>query len=475
MIRSISIFSWLFVWLMPAAIQGQTFHLEVLDGYGSGEYHPGDTVHIWAASHTRKVCNGWTGDVSFLENPGEWHARVVMPSKAISVQAVYLDLTPEMRFSETNIQGGDTLQHVWFYFPPQDEMLGVIWLFHGTNGSGSIWVNNIDNRQFSDYMMAHHYGLIAINSEETTLQRDLNGDGVYRWSYGGDTNLVDQTNIRAIRDTFIAQEAFTRATPMIAVGFSAGGAFTEFVANLFLWRAAINHCTAGNDILAEKAIVPYYHEINFHDENPDVGPEANAAAEIYYQEYLDRGICADLEWLNPQPVYPQRFTRSLLIDEKLSTEIYQELFDNGVLDENGYLKVNIPTLKVVVAANLANFPVVLALSEAQTNAVIDQLEACYAAHHFTVDFVAREEKFIREACTTSANKPVPVADRVLDVYPNPTREMIHIRGAFDEICIYNLQGEIVLRGKGNMLSLSTLSSGCYFLKAGNQFVKLIKE
>ena len=475
MIRSVLTYLCLFTWLIPVGVHGQTFHLEVVDGYGSGDYPAGDTIHVWAANHNRQICDGWTGEVSFMLQPKEWTSVVIMPAKNISVQAVYQELTPEMRFTEANIRGADTIQHVWYYFPPQDQMRGVIWLFHGTNGSGSIWVNNIDNRQFSDYMMAHQYGLIAINSEESTLKRDLNGDGVYRWSYGGDTTLIDQANIRAIRDTFISRGAFTHATPMVAVGFSAGGAFTEFVANLFLRRAAFNHCTAGNDVLAEKAIVPYYHVINFHDEHPDVGPEANAAAEIYYQEYIKRGICADLEWLNPQPVYPERFARSILIDEQLSEAIYQELTENGVLDEKGYMKFNTTTLKLSVATNLALFPVARSLTDAQTNAVIDQLEACYAAHHFTVDFAAREEQFIRLACATSANQPVPGIDKDLLVYPNPVGDVIHVPGDHGDIQIYNLQGIKVLEGKGNTVLVSSLPAGCYLLRAENHVVKLLKN
>lgn len=83
-------------------------------------------------------------------------------------------------------------------------------MFHGTNGNALAWVNEIENRQLSNRLMASDYGIIAITSEESEFEMDFNNDGNYRWSYGIDSNLIDIANIRAIRDALLLVENITK-------------------------------------------------------------------------------------------------------------------------------------------------------------------------------------------------------------------------------------------------------------------------
>lgn len=57
------------------------------------------------------------------------------------------------------------------------------------------------------------------------------------------------------------------------------------------------------------------------------------------------------------------------------------------------------------------------------------------------------------------------------VFPNPAKDFIQV-DIQDEVCIYDLTGQLVLKGKGRM-DISSLVDGMYFVKAGNGCKKLI--
>ena len=59
----------------------------------------------------------------------------------------------------------------------------------------------------------------------------------------------------------------------------------------------------------------------------------------------------------------------------------------------------------------------------------------------------------------------------LMVYPNPAKDFVQI-DTQDEVSIFDLTGQLVLKGKGRM-DVSTLADGLYFVKAGDRCIKLI--
>lgn len=63
------------------------------------------------------------------------------------------------------------------------------------------------------------------------------------------------------------------------------------------------------------------------------------------------------------------------------------------------------------------------------------------------------------------------SDKAFAVYPNPANDFITIVSE-EEAEIYNLMGQKMLQGKGNV-DISTLSNGLYFVKAGDACQKLV--
>ena len=63
------------------------------------------------------------------------------------------------------------------------------------------------------------------------------------------------------------------------------------------------------------------------------------------------------------------------------------------------------------------------------------------------------------------------SEESFSVFPNPAKDFIQVNTQV-EVCIYDLTGQLVLKGKGRV-DISSLADGMYFVKAGNECKKLI--
>ena len=95
----------------------QTFNLTVNNGYGSGTYQVGETVHIWSVAYDSTQTFGeWTGDISFLDRPKEWHTTMIMPNQNVSVIAV-IDNMPTYVITYEVMAGLNNPKNVYYFFP----------------------------------------------------------------------------------------------------------------------------------------------------------------------------------------------------------------------------------------------------------------------------------------------------------------------------------------------------------------------
>jgi len=82
---------------------------------------------------------------------------------------------------------------------------------------------------------------------------------------------------------------------------------------------------------------------------------------------------------------------------------------------------------------------------------------------------------------SAANTPVSVVnsdkkeENNLTIFPNPVRDILHIMGTDAAYMIYNNRGDLMLKGKGNRINVSTLDPGMYILLIANKMkMKFIK-
>lgn len=69
------------------------------------------------------------------------------------------------------------------------------------------------------------------------------------------------------------------------------------------------------------------------------------------------------------------------------------------------------------------------------------------------------------------------SDLAVKVYPNPVKSVLYLVGADADTKfeIFSTTGNVVMKGEGESVNVSNLSSGQYIIVAGNKSVKFIKE
>ena len=453
---------------------GSAQNLDVTQGYGSGSYSQGDKVHIWSRQEDGKVFTHWSGDVQYLDAPEEYHTIVTMPEGNVSVTANYATLTQAMKLTQVTVQGAQRPKKIYTYLPPIERVKGVVWFFHGTNGNAASMAFTIDTKQYIDLLMSRDFGVVVITSEESEFDIDFNNDGVYRWSYGLDSTLVDIANVRAIRDSIINRGLIGSSTRHHAFGYSAGGAFTEFIANVLGWETAINHNSPGNETISMFSTIPYLAAISENDLNPGVGPAGNAQARQNILNYQSRNACAMLHEHKASPLYPERFDRSSFITEATSKLIFNEMKANDLLDSDNYLLYSYDQIEAIVLSNPVKFPLVRNLSPGQLNDIKNEISVCHAEHNVKADINGLIYKFMTEACgNTTDVAETEVEPSGLKVTPNPAMDFITLN-AEGNWTIYDLQGRKIATGNQSLIRTDFLLPGLYIISCGAANARFLK-
>jgi hypothetical protein len=457
------------------SIQAQTRTLNVQGGYGSGTYQVGDTVHIWSEAYDfSETFATWTGDIQFLERAKEWHTTLIMPNQDVSVTATRVDMPPySIEFEQ--IMGANNLKDVYYHFPTNPK--GIIFFFHGTNGSASNLVNNEETRSFLNAAIADSYGVIITESEETTLNTDLNADGKLRWKgFPLDTiNGVDFLNIKAVKDTFISRNDFTSTTPLFSVGISNGGSFSAAVSQIYNFKAGVSYIASSVTPLFEVRENPFAFRMALYDDHEEVGPAGNYQAWQHDSILQAGGICHDYEIHNKQPIYPQRFARIQGISLATSTGIYTDLLTNGELDANTYA-LHSDTIKNHVLANPSQYPSISGLSTSLQMSVLSQIGASNAEHKFYSDLNHETLEFFNTLCSpvNSVNDTENGA-KLFDVYPNPASQYFQLKMEGESVFtlrIFNMQGNLVHQEEvlesNTKVHVQSLQAGLYLLQISNE-------
>jgi len=369
-----------------AAHAQQQFTVDVIDGWGGGSYRAGDTVHVFArALDQREVFGTWNAAAGItFTRPNEWHTTFVMPEANVLVRA-YLDTLPPFELKEELINGVERPKRVYHVLPPA--LRGVVFLYHGTGGSARGWLpGSVENFTFVKDLIAADLGVIITESEETTAQRDMNGDGFVRWDVAPPMPdaSIDYQNLRAILDTLINRGSISTSTPLFGVGMSNGGAFAVPCAQALGMKAAVSYCAAGRPSNASIINTPCLWMMAANDDNENVGDTGNRDAIELARRLRERGVNADAVIRKPHPVYPEIFTRSGA-SETASRAIVANLRDRGHLDERGFMRKTSDSIAAAVMADPASYPAILTQSEVSRTAIVNTLATAYAEHKFFSD------------------------------------------------------------------------------------------
>ena len=455
-------------------VNAQFFNLTVINGYGSGSYQVGDTVHIWSEAYDdTKTFSAWSGDIQYLESPKEWHTTLIMPNQNVSVTSAIANMPPYTIHQE-QIMGSANLKNVYSYFPTN--LNGVIYLFHGTSGNASNWINTLEYRSFINAAIAVDFGIIVTEAEEITLNTDLNGDGKLRWqAFPIDTiNGIDYLNIKALTDTFINRGDLSYSTPRFSVGMSNGGSFSAAISYAFNYQAGISYCASSVQGIFDLRNNPFAFRMAKYDDNAEVGPQGNYEAWQNDSILASRGICHDYEMQDRQPIYPQRFARVPGISIVESQAIFNNLSTNNQLDSDNYAQHS-DTIKNHILLNPSLYPAIISLSPSLRAEALNQIAAANAEHKFFSDSNFETLDFIINRCSTTVGvNDIYSEQNELIIYPNPANEQIQFDLPEGEnlLLIFNSIGQRVFNLAGanglTTLDVSGFSKGIYRIQVTNK-------
>lgn len=376
-----------------------SFMVTVANGYGSGKYKTGDTVHLFSAAYSStQLFDTWSSsDASLLNGKDEWHTWFIMPARNVSFSgSVKNSVAFTLNFEQ--IKGRDRLKPVYYYFPAGHK--GFVFLLHGTGGSAQQFTSSYESQLLIRDLVNDNFGVVVTESEESTTGVDANGDGNIRWNpvpYDSVTN-ADFANIKAITDTFYTRGITGRNKFRYSLGMSNGGFFSGTLSMMYSYKAGISYCAPTGSIVAQSTTVPFQFCMARFDNNDNVGPQGNADALSNSQSISSRGICSKYFITEHSPLYPERFARRGDITLAQSAAVFNELKAKGYLNGKNYFIGFSGTLTTAFQANPSAFPAINALNLFQRAFVIQQIDLAVADHQLYSDYNRASLRFLNSQC-----------------------------------------------------------------------------
>jgi hypothetical protein len=376
-----------------------SFNVTVSNGYGSGKYKTGDTVHIFSVAFgVNQLFDTWnSADATLLNGKDEWHSWFIMPSKNVSFTGGLRNISPVTLVFE-QIRGRDRLKPVYSFFPPAHK--GFVLLLHGSGGTAQHFVNSYEYQQLIKELIADNFAVIITEAEEATTGIDTDGDAKLRWAtvpYDSATN-VDYANIKIITDTFYNRGITNRGKLRFSVGMSNGGNFSSYLSALFKYKAATSYCAPSGSPIAAITTTPLQFCMARFDNHENVGPVGNANALANSQALTSRAICSKYLVQEHSPLYPERFARKGDITIAKSILIFNELKAKGFLDNKNYFIGFSGGLTTAYQANPTSFPELNSLTVLQKLTVVEQVDLAVADHQMFSDYNRATLKFLNSQC-----------------------------------------------------------------------------
>ncbi len=425
-----------FILCATLAVSQPLYTVKVIDGWGGGSHRAGDTVHLFSrALGQREVFTKWTSSADILlERPSEWHTTFVMPEADVDLVA-QIDTIPAFTITEEMIRGVARPKRVFHILPPT--LRGVVFLYHGTGGSAMGWQPGAqENFALVKDLVAAGLGVVITESEETTAEKDLDGDGKIRWDVAPPvlSASIDYGNLRAILDTLIARRAITSSTPLFGVGMSNGGAFSIPCALALGMKAAVSYCASGRKNQMSVVNIPVLWLMAQNDDNENVGQAGNQEA-LEAAEFLrQRGVKSEAIIRRPYPVYPEIFTRNgASVDN--SRAMVSDLRRGGHLDERGFLIRTSDSVAMAVTSNPSAYPAIFNQTEVVAREIVNTLAAAYAEHKFFADLNKLTVDWLLASIDGSTSVGTDtIADRAIvrDVFDLMGRLVQRLRSINDE-------------------------------------------
>jgi len=365
-------------------------HLTVENGYGSGEYRAGDTVHIFARELGENTVFRYWGapllerHIDLPRKPFEWHTTFLMPDEDVTLRAF---VSPGRRIDpllDTFMLDGRIAAR---YVMP-DEPAGVILLFHDGGDSAAGWFTSTEQRQFVRDGLAYDFAFIAFDVRDVSpsdtdrqkwdLSAPLDANGDIAWAAGVFTAL--RAKVPALA-----------GIPMFTLGVGNGGNMAAAFAAAQGYRVTALYSAGGTEATYDVSHPASLFSLTLRE--PPGSDAANLAA-AHARSLAQQDIPSDVVLNGPAPLYPERFARIAGIDVATSRKIFEELSLAGHLNAAGVLVLRPPyrmllddpgTIIDRVESVPEAYPTLRGLTPEQRREVYGQLNASWSNPIFYSD------------------------------------------------------------------------------------------
>ena len=468
--------AWISFFFLYASANAQEYNLTITNGDGAGPYEKGEQVHVWADRPAPfEVFDSWTGFAStFLKNKNEWHTTLNIPAELegnnfeLIANFEELELLDQgtVIYDQFGERGNDGIffpvEKTIHYAKPNFNNRGIIFLFHGTGGSGASWFSRFERISLVKDLVQAGFHVFSLDSNETTLG-DQNADGAIRWeadmSKADVETNIDLLNVATSLEQLSVDEEL-EGFPVYLIGGSNGANFSDFCSASLNYEASAHITGNGNNAVFQdhENLKPILW-LQAKNDNNQSADSLRALAN--YRSMLAQGICSRWIWHERSPLYPNRFARSYNnINEDLSKAIFDKLRSENYLDEENYLNV----LHVNGEFPFNEFIEEFNLNNDQKRDVLDQLNAANADHGAFSDYNKSIIDFFDSCENLTSQQNINSDDNLLTIFPNPSCSFFELATEeFFDCLIYDQNGKLVLQiENANSIDLSSQTNGVYF-------------
>ncbi|MEL6195445.1 MAG: hypothetical protein AAFP04_09965 [Myxococcota bacterium] len=348
------------VFAYDLAVNGteERFSVEVRGGHGSGEYRAGELVFV-SSDHDPFVAihAGWEGDTELLAYKNEWHTFFRMPARPVSLRTVHVPVRTVFESFEF-IGSEGTVKSVRVMEP--DAIVGAMLFLHGTNGSSEL-VEKLEVQNIAAAAAERGLAFIAIDSEETATQTDIDGDQKLKWINELDPGNIDFRDLNDLILELRARGVVPVNGALYAAGMSAGGGMAVTLGSVaatsvaedfaeLRFDAVVTMCADGLLEAIAATSTPTGWWMCGQQEGSSV---KNGEAVAHAASLHDRGIRAHVSVNAPFPLNRDWFRRAPEIDAATSAEIFDALEDQGSLDSSGFVIDPEPSLSLPLSPTVA--------------------------------------------------------------------------------------------------------------------------
>ena len=305
------------------------------------------------------------------------HVRTAAVVATIAVIASACAVVPHYAASSSTFEGFPVISYV----PPNPT--GIVFLFHGTNGSANI-ATKLEMVDMLNHLTAHGYGFVSTSSTNRTAKQWDNAS----LSLSANPDLARLARLRA---SLVAVGRITNQTPIYAIGMSQGAGFASVFAQAFenagypVAAIAPSHGPIPFVVRASGGLaVPGLFALGRNDPVVD-----NAQIVAQVAQVAQSGVPTELH-IEPETLLrPARFLRVPGIDSATADAVFSAAVTAGLYDPSGHRLVSIGA----VEAAFPDLPLPASLTVDQKRMLVDETEVVLAVHVYSATYANQTVAF----------------------------------------------------------------------------------